>query len=79
MGNATEIAQNVIEQLQNLDRKITKLLEERAEMKITMEKLKTENQNLESRVSVAVSEINEYLKELEEIKAHYVDSNNNNQ
>jgi predicted RNase H-like nuclease (RuvC/YqgF family) len=55
------------------------LLEERAEMKGSLEKLKTENKNLESRVSVAVSEINDYLKELEEIKAYYVNSNNNNQ
>jgi hypothetical protein len=77
--NAVQIAQNVIEQLHNLDQKISKLLEERAEMKGSLEKLKIENKNLESRVSVAVSEINDYLKELEEIKAYYVNSNNNNQ
>jgi archaellum component FlaC len=77
--NAVQIAQNVIEQLHNLDQKISRLLEERAEMKESLEKLKTENKNLESRVSVAVSEINDYLKELEEIKAYYVNSNNNNQ
>ncbi len=79
MTNAVQIAQNVIDQLHNLDQKVSQLLVERAEMKIAIDKLKTENKNLESRVSVAVSEINGYLKELEEIKAYYVNSNNHNQ
>ena len=79
MTNSSIIAQNVIDQLQNLDQKISQLLLERLEMKNALETLKTENKNLESRVSVAVSEINDYLKELEEIKAHYVNSNNNYQ
>lgn len=79
MVKAEEIAQNVINQLQNLDQQITQMLADRLEMKMALDKLKTENQDLEHRVSVAISEINGYLKELEEIKAYYVDSNNNNQ
>ncbi|MGV2431985.1 MAG UNVERIFIED_CONTAM: hypothetical protein LVQ98_00880 [Rickettsiaceae bacterium] len=78
MINVEDITQNVIDKLQNLDAKISGLLEERLEMRHIIEKLKVENHNLEKRVSSAVSEINEYLKELEQIKAYYVDNHNHN-
>lgn len=78
MGSPEVIAQNVISQLENLDTRISTLLEERIEMKSAMKKLEAENEKLQEKISNIQSEISIYLKELEEIKAHYVSSNDNN-
>lgn len=78
MGSPDVIAQDVISKLENLDSKITSLLEEKIEMKSNIKKLESEKEMLQDKLSEVKSEISLYLKELEEIKAHYVSSNNNN-
>jgi predicted RNase H-like nuclease (RuvC/YqgF family) len=42
-----------------------------------IEELKIQNQELKSNSSTILNQIKEYIKELEEIRNHYVDSNNN--
>jgi peptidoglycan hydrolase CwlO-like protein len=78
MGSPEVIAKNVISQLENLDNRISTILEERMEMRSSMKRLEAENEKLQKNISNVKSEISQYLKELEEIKAHYVSSNDNN-
>ena len=58
MQNSVSIAKRIIEQLQNLDQVVSSLVKEKQEMMLELLKLRTENQNLENRVSIAVEEIN---------------------
>jgi uncharacterized coiled-coil DUF342 family protein len=71
MIDTETIADKVISQIQDLDKKLEMLLLERSSLKSDVEKLKNERDEIRT-------EIDRYLKELQEIKAGYVDSNNNN-
>ena len=42
-----------------------------------IEELKIQNQELKNNSATILNQIKEYIKELEEIRNHYVDSNNN--
>ena len=42
-----------------------------------IEELKIQNQELKNNSATIINQIKEYIKELEEIRNHYVDSNNN--
>ncbi|HJK85540.1 MAG: hypothetical protein KBD25_03110 [Rickettsiaceae bacterium] len=42
-----------------------------------IEDLKIQNQELKNSSAVILNQIKEYIKELEQIRNHYVDSNNN--
>jgi hypothetical protein len=42
-----------------------------------IEELKIKNQELKNNSATILNQIKEYIKELEEIRNHYVDSNNN--
>lgn len=42
-----------------------------------IEELKIQNQELKNNSAAILNQIKEYIKELEEIRNHYVDSNNN--
>ena len=42
-----------------------------------IENLKIQNQELKNTSATILNQIKEYIKELEEIRNHYVDSNNN--
>jgi len=67
----------IINNLQHLDKSLDDLLGQRAELKNDIQKLKLENNDLKQRMKIIHSEMEGYTKELKEIRAHYVSSNNN--
>ena len=66
------LVNNIINNLQNLDKSLDKLLHEKAI-------LKSENEDLKKRMQLVHSEMEGYIKELKEIREHYVSNNNNAQ
>ena len=78
MTNPTYIAQNVIDQLQNLDELVGQLLDERNYLRHIIGTMKTENEDLKNRIKIYVSESEIYIKELQEIRTYYANRNSNN-
>jgi len=63
--------------IKQINRSVDKLIFELNLKDKQIEDLKIQNQELKNSSAVILNQIKEYIKELEQIKNHYVDSNNN--
>ena len=72
-----DLMAQIINNLQNLEKSLDGLLGERESLKNDIQTLKSENGDLKKRMQIIHSEMELYIKELKEIREHYVSSNNN--
>ena len=72
-----DLMTQIINNLQNLEKSLDELLGERESLKNDIQTLKSENGDLKKRMQIIHSEMELYIKELKEIREHYVSSNNN--
>ena len=72
-----DLMTQIINNLQNLEKSLDGLLGERESLKNDIQTLKSENGDLKKRMQIIHSEMELYIKELKEIREHYVSSNNN--
>lgn len=63
--------------IKQINRSVDKLIFELNLKDKQIEDLKIQNQELKNSSAVILTQIKEYIKELEQIRNHYVDSNNN--
>ena len=63
--------------IKQINRRVDKLIFELNLKDKQIEDLKIQNQELKNSSAVILNQIKEYIKELEQIRNHYVDSNNN--
>ena len=63
--------------IKQINRSVDKLIFELNLKDKQIEDLKIQNQELKNSSAVILNQIKEYIKELEQIRNHYVDSNNN--
>lgn len=63
--------------IKQINRSVDKLIFELNLKDKQIEDLKIQNQELKNNSATILNQIKEYIKELEEIRNHYVDSNNN--
>lgn len=75
MDNYTD---RIFKTLELIDSNITKLIEERLNLKARIQKLEAENQKLKSTSKSVISELENYIAEIERIRKDYVSRNNNN-
>ncbi len=72
-----DLMTQIINNLQNLDKSLDELLREKNTLQNDIQSLKTENADLKKRMQIIHSEMEVYIKELKEIRAYYVSSNDN--
>jgi hypothetical protein len=72
-----DLMSQIINNLQNLEKGLDELLGERIALKNDVQTLKADNEDLKKRMQAIHSEMESYIKELKEIREHYVSSNNN--
>lgn len=72
-----DLMSKIINNLQNLESGLDSLLAENDRSKAEIHKLKEENEDLKKRIQIIHSEMEIYIKELKEIRAHYVSSYDN--
>lgn len=63
--------------IKQINRSVDKLIFELNLKDKQIQDLKIQNQELKNSSAVILNQIKEYIKELEQIRNHYVDSNNN--
>ena len=63
--------------IKQINKNVDKLIFELNLKDRQIEELKMQNQELKNSNQVILNQIKEYIKELEQIRNHYVDSNNN--
>jgi hypothetical protein len=63
--------------IKQINRSVDKLIFELNLKDKQIEDLKIQNQELKNSSAVILNQIKEYIKELEQIRNHYVDNNNN--
>ncbi len=63
--------------IKQINRSVDKLIFELNLKDKQIEDLKIQNQELKNSSAIILNQIKEYIKELEQIRNHYVDSNNN--
>lgn len=67
----------LIHLIKQINNNVDKLIFELNVKDKQIEELKIQNQELKNNSATILNQIKEYIKELEEIRNHYVDSNNN--
>jgi uncharacterized coiled-coil protein SlyX len=73
-----EITKNsLIEQIHEIGKKIEDLNAKLAKQGRLIEDLNSQNKSLKQQNSATLDQIKEYIEELEQIRSHYVNSNNN--
>lgn len=70
-------SESIITQIVNIERIIDNLLDKHKFQENEISLLKIENKRLRENYAKTLEEIQEYVKQLEQIKSHYVNSNNN--
>ena len=65
--------------IHQMDRKIDELLNKVSKQEQRITDLETQNNDLKRGNQETLSQIKEYIKELEQIRNHYVDSNNSSE
>ncbi len=68
----------LLDLIKKIGEDITKLKEDLQNKDYQIEELKLQNQQLKANNLATLDQIQNYIKELEQIKTHYVDNNNNN-
>ncbi len=68
---------NLTDLIHEIGEKIEKLNTQLAKQEETIEDLKYQNENLKKDNRNTLDQIKEYIEELEQIRNHYVNSNNN--
>ncbi len=71
--------QDLFDLIHQTDRKIDKLLNKISKQEQRILDLETQNNDLKRSNQATLSQIKEYIKELEQIRNHYVDSNNSSE
>ena len=71
--------QDLFDLIHQTDRKIDKLLNRISKQEQRILDLETQNNDLKRGNQETLSQIKEYIKELEQIRNHYVDSNNSSE
>ncbi|RTK92688.1 MAG: hypothetical protein EKK61_03105 [Rickettsiales bacterium] len=71
--------QHLINLIKEIDGNIDGLLTKINNQGKIINDLKSQNENLRLNNQKTLDQIKEYIKELEQIRSHYVNSNNNNQ
>ena len=71
--------QDLFDLIHQTDRKIDKLLNRISKQEQRILDLETQNNDLKRSNQATLSQIKEYIKELEQIRNHYVDSNNSSE
>ena len=71
--------QDLFDLIHQTDRKIDKLLNRISKQEQRILDLETQNNDLKCSNQATLSQIKEYIKELEQIRNHYVDSNNSSE
>lgn len=74
-----ELMNKIIQSLQVIDKNITDVIDERDQLKNEIDRIRNENDELKKRMQIVYSEMEDYLKELKEIREYYVRSNNSAQ
>jgi hypothetical protein len=69
--------QQLIEIIREIGEKTEKLVANSARQSQQIEDLKSQNEVLKKSNQATLDQIKEYIQELEQIRSHYVDSNNN--
>jgi len=69
--------QQLIEIIREIGEKTEKLVVNSARQSQQIEDLKSQNEDLKKSNQATLDQIKEYIQELEQIRSHYVDSNNN--
>ncbi len=69
--------QQLIEIIREIGEKTEKLVADSARQSQQIEDLKSQNEDLKKSNQATLDQIKEYIQELEQIRSHYVDSNNN--
>ena len=74
----TEVTKNdLIDLIHHMDKKIDELIAKLHREKQLVADLESRNESLKQNNQTTLDQINEYIQELEQIRNHYVDSNNN--
>ena len=68
---------HLIDLIKNIDEKLESLLSKLKERDREIAELKIQNKSLKENNQATLSQIKEYIQELEQIRNHYVNSNNN--
>jgi cell division protein FtsB len=68
---------NLIELIHEISEKIEKLSAKLVKQDVIIESLKAQNESLKRNNHETLGQIKEYVEELEQIRSHYVNSNNN--
>lgn len=71
--------QHLIRLIKEIDSNIDGLLFKITNQEKIIHDLQSQNENLKMNNQKTLDQIKEYIKELEQIRSHYVNSNNNNQ
>ncbi len=71
--------QHLINLIKEIDSKIDGLLTNINDQDKTIKDLRSQNEDLRLNNQKTLDQIKEYIKELEQIRSHYVNSNNHNQ
>ncbi|PCJ25472.1 MAG: hypothetical protein COA94_06150 [Rickettsiales bacterium] len=71
--------QDLIEIIHDISHKIDELVAKSAKNEKQIEDLKSQNKDLKQNNQDTLEQIKEYIQELEQIRNHYVDSNNNSE
>ena len=69
--------QQLIEIIHEIGEKIEKLAAKSARQRQQIKDLESQNEDLKKSSQATLDQVREYIKELEQIRSHYVDSNNN--
>lgn len=75
MDNYTD---RIFKTLELIDNNTTKLIEEREYLQTKILKLEAENKKLKDTSKSVISELENYIEEMERIRKDYVSRNNNN-
>lgn len=68
--------QNLIDLIHEISENVDKLNAKLAKQEKILNDLKSENERLKQNNQTVLDQIKEYIEELEQIRSHYVDSNN---
>ena len=69
--------QQLIEIIHEIGEKIEKLAAKSAWQRQQIKDLKSQNEDLKKSSQATLDQVRKYIQELEQIRSHYVDSNNN--
>jgi len=69
--------QQLIEIIHEIGKKIEKLAAKSARQRQQIKDLESQNEDLKKSSQATIDQVREYIQELEQIRSHYVDSNNN--